>query len=119
MSNTSGTIMASQAPGADTRWVRTGPASARTRALGIISTLVLVLVLLLASAVQATSRGEDQTTVDYRVRSGDTLWVIAEEHGPQSGDVRDVIAVIQDLNDLETALIYPGQVLQIPVATSD
>jgi LysM repeat protein len=77
--------------------------------------LVVVLVLLLGSAVQATSAGDERVTVDYRVRSGDTLWAIAEEHGPRGHDVRDVISVIRSLNDVDGSLIYPGQVLRIPV----
>lgn len=114
MQNPSRATSAPSAPQADPRWVPPRAAGARTRALGIISTLVLVLVLLLASAVQATSAGELRATVDYRVRSGDTLWTIAEEHGPGGHDVRDVIAVIRSINDVEGSLIFPGQVLQIP-----
>ena len=119
MVGTSRTTRSLAAPQPDPRWVSPGSAGARTRALGIISTLVLVLVLLLASAVQATGEGGERVTVDYRVRSGDTLWSIAEAHGPRGHDVRDVIAVIRSVNDVEGSLIHPGQVLRIPVATED
>lgn len=101
------------------RWGPTRLAGARIRALGIISTLALVLVLLLASAVDASGSDEPRLTIDYRVRSGDTLWEIAAEHGPDGGDVREVIEAIRRSNDVDGSVIHPGQVLQIPVASRD
>ncbi|MDJ0953526.1 MAG: LysM peptidoglycan-binding domain-containing protein [Acidimicrobiia bacterium] len=86
--------------------------TAPSRFLVIISTFVVALVLLLASSVMAA--GPESETVDYRVRSGDTLWTIAEETS-SGGDIRDIIAEIRDLNDLESSLIVPGQTLVVPV----
>jgi LysM repeat protein len=85
--------------------------TAPSRFLVIISTFVVALVLLLASSVLAA--GPEPATVDYRVRSGDTLWTIAEDVDPES-DVRGVIAEIKDLNDLDSSLIRPGQILEVP-----
>ena len=82
-----------------------------SRFLVIISTFVVALVLLLSSSVRAA--GPEPTTVDYRVRSGDTLWNIAAVVAPD-GDVRDIVAEIKHLNDLDTSLIKPGQVLVVP-----
>ena len=84
-----------------------------TRFLVIISTMIVALVLLLATSVLAA--GPAPVTADYRVRSGDTLWSIAEYVGPDHADVRAVIAEIRDLNDLESSLIRPGQNLLVPV----
>ena len=57
--------------------------------------------------------GPEPATVDYRVRSGDTLWTIAEEVAPDR-DVRGTISEIKDLNDLDSSLILPGQILEVP-----
>jgi LysM repeat protein len=46
----------------------------------------------------------DQT---YRVRSGDSLWVIARRFGTSVGDLRRA-------NELRSTRIYPGQKLRIP-----
>jgi Tfp pilus assembly protein FimV len=73
----------------------------------------VALVLLLASAVQAT--GRVAATEEYLVRPGDTLWEIADEHGPDDRDVRDVIEAIRRLNRIDGSIIQPGQVLEIPV----
>ncbi len=87
---------------------------ARTRALVIISTIAVLLVLLLASAVQATGKSQPTTAI-YTVRSGDTLWEIATNRGSDGGDVRGTIDAIRRINDLDGATIHPGQVLDIPV----
>lgn len=86
--------------------------TAPSRFLVIISTFIVALVLLLASSVMAA--GPEPETVDYRVRSGDTLWTIADEVGPE-GDLRGVISEIRHLNDLDSSLIIPGQTLVVPV----
>ena len=85
--------------------------TAPSRFLVIISTFVVALVLLLASSVMAA--GPESETVDYQVRSGDSLWTIAEEVAPDD-DARGVISEIRDLNDLDSSLIVPGQTLLVP-----
>ena len=86
--------------------------TAPSRFLVIISTLIVALVLLLATSVMAA--GPEPVTVDYRVRPGDTLWTIAEQVVDASGDVRGTVAHIRDLNDLDSSLIVPGQTLLVP-----
>lgn len=89
--------------------------SAGARALVIISTIVAVLVLLLATAVHAFT-GSDPLggeTIEYRVQGGDSLWSIAAENAT-GADPRAVVDAIAELNDLSDALIHPGQVLLIP-----
>ncbi len=85
--------------------------TAPSRFLVIISTFVVALVLLLASSVMAA--GPEPATVDYRVRAGDTLWMIAAEVADGS-DVRGVVTQIRHLNDLDSSIILPGQMLAIP-----
>jgi LysM repeat protein len=87
--------------------------SARIRALAVISITVVVVLLLLASASQATGQVTD--TYAYRVRPGDTLWQIAQTHGPTGQDPRSVIAVIERINGLEGDVLQAGQVLELPV----
>ena len=94
----------------------------RARALVIISTTVVALVLLLATAVYAFTgpvpiEGAEhgaESAVEYRVRAGDTLWGIAADHTEPGGDVRRGVALIMELNDLEGSLIRAGEVLVVP-----
>ena len=90
--------------------------SARFRALSIISMTVIVILLFLSSAVQAT--GQIADTSDYRVMPGDTLWRIAQTHGPDDADTRRVVAAIEKLNQIDGGNLQAGQVLEIPVHSS-
>lgn len=74
--------------------------------------LVLVVVAvglwaLFAHDTQATGPVER-----YTVRSGDTLWSIAEAHG--AGDVRRAVWELRERNHLTGVTIRPGQVLLVP-----
>ncbi|MFF1878766.1 LysM peptidoglycan-binding domain-containing protein [Leifsonia sp. NPDC058230] len=58
----------------------------------------------------------DQVNVQFHyvtVESGQSLWSIAETVAP-SADPRDVIADIVSLNQLESAVVSPGQRIAIP-----
>ncbi len=88
--------------------------SASALALVIISTIVVMLVLLLATAVHAVG-GSPVETIEYQVRSGDSLWSIADTIAEDGEDLRGVVATIRHLNDLSTVVIRPGDVLELPV----
>ena len=87
--------------------------SARFRALSIISITVIVVLLFLSSAVQAT--GQATETAEYRVKPGDTLWQIAKSHGPDNTDTRRAVAVIEKLNQIDGGSLQAGQVIEIPL----
>ena len=60
----------------------------------------------------------DEGPVEVRevvVRSGDTLWSIARDHGPASADIRETVDRIRRINGMKDAMVYPGQVLKVPV----
>ncbi len=90
--------------------------NARLRAFIIISITVAAVLLLLASAGNATN--EVTETVEYRVQMGDTLWDIAGDQGPDGVDRRRVVATIERINNLDTAALQAGQVIEIPVMSS-
>ena len=90
--------------------------SVRIRALLIISITVVVVLLFLASAGNAAS--EITGTFDYRVQPGDTVWDIAAEFGPRGQDRRSVVATIERMNGLTPGVLMAGQVIEIPIVTS-
>ena len=55
------------------------------------------------------SRVAEAGEIEYRVRSGDSLWTIAKEHGT-------TVEQIQSANELRGSRIYAGQLLQVPLA---
>lgn len=52
----------------------------------------------------------------YTVAPGDTLWAIAAGVAGEGQDVRDVIATIQDLNNLTDSAIVAGARLLLPAS---
>ena len=58
--------------------------------------------------------GEEYAYTEVVVQPGDTLWSIARTQVP-SEDPRDIVGSLRDLNQLESADIFPGQVLTVLV----
>ena len=74
--------------------------------------LVVAVAVLLLWALFAGDTGASGPERQYRVKPGDTLWSIAER--TSGGDPREVVWKIRERNDLESALIVPGQTLVLP-----
>ena len=102
------------------------PAGARTRlrltrrGRAVLTTLASVPLIVGALVFAVNGGGAlasgDQAHVRFQyvtVESGQSLWSIAEKVAP-SADPRDVIASIVSLNQLDTAVVSPGQQLAIP-----
>ena len=51
------------------------------------------------------------TTVEYTIRSGDSLWDIAREHGTTVDELKDV-------NGIDGSRIFVGQVIDVPLGSS-
>ncbi len=76
----------------------------------VASAAVVAAVLLGGSAAQSTSGAGPSER--YVVRPGDTLWAIATDR--YDGDPREAIWRIRERNALESAVLQPGQVLDMP-----
>lgn len=66
-----------------------------------------------ADSVQSVTNFETVT-----VMPGDTLWSIAQNIAPNA-DAQVVIAAIEELNQLDTLTVQPGQQLAIPAEFSN
>lgn len=51
---------------------------------------------------------------EVTVHSNDTLWTIAAQVTPNGYDVRNTIDTIRKINNLNSAILYPGQRLLVP-----
>lgn len=76
------------------------------RILALLATALTIWAL--GAAGSDASRGAHV----YVVTPGDTLWSIAESH--YGGDPRAAVWRIQDRNGLRSALLRPGQKLELP-----
>ncbi|NOZ70718.1 MAG: LysM peptidoglycan-binding domain-containing protein [Chloroflexi bacterium] len=79
--------------------------------LSIVIALLLVVLLLPTPTVHA-EKGYDGGFVWYRVRSGDTLWGLAQRY-------HTTVAALRRANGLKRSLIRRGQRLRIPVTAKN
>jgi nucleoid-associated protein YgaU len=82
-------------------------------AAGVLLATALTLGSPVARAFGGSGSGPETREVDYVVRSGDTLWSIAEGHAP-GHDPREVTFAIGELNELGEGPLIPGQTLLLP-----
>ncbi|MFZ5816629.1 MAG: LysM peptidoglycan-binding domain-containing protein [Bacillota bacterium] len=93
---------------------RTPKAVRRARTLTVLFLLlVAALLLLFPRVVHTQGHPAPPAGQEYIVAAGDTLWEIAAQHAGRR-DVREVLFLIEQANDLSSAEIQPGQVLWIP-----
>ncbi|WP_129661984.1 LysM peptidoglycan-binding domain-containing protein [Rothia uropygialis] len=86
--------------------------------LPLLSSVIIAAALLMmffaAGTANAGTESAGVVTRTVTVGSGDTLWDIARDVDPK-GDTRESIAKINDLNDLSSGRVTPGQRLIVPV----
>ncbi len=77
--------------------------------------LVTALAIVISTVFFASSvygyEGRQYETIT--VKSGDTLWTIAQKYN-KSGDIRKLIHAIKKANNLEASSIYAGEQLLVP-----
>ena len=82
-------------------------------AVAVIALLIILLMVLIA--VQPTMNKIEWEEETYIVKSGDTLWRIADKYCPDIVDKREWIAEVQELNNLHSSVLHPGQSLKVLV----
>lgn len=81
---------------------------------------VILILLLVGIGLVMFNHGkaaekDSSKYITVTVYPGDTIWSLAAEHKPDNIDIRKLIYDIREENKLETANIYPGQQLIIPI----
>ena len=79
-----------------------------------ISVLFSILVFAPIATLKAYSK--DIPRFDYiNVTEGDTLWSIASCYTTDDKEIREVIHKVSELNNIHNSLIYPGDIIKIPL----
>lgn len=79
----------------------------------IFLTFCCAICILLAVTSIFNGSKRDLVEIKYTVSKGDTLWGIACNHCPDSMDKQEYICMVRNANNLDSSIIYPGQVLTI------
>ena len=83
----------------------------------LFMTITMIMVFSLVGTFTGLNDAESLTKATYteiRVQTGDTLWNLAEEFGPDNKDIREIVYQICKVNDISADSIYPGQKILIP-----
>ena len=80
---------------------------------GIIAMILIVVVITAIRLSNKEEKGYELT--NYIVRTGDTLWSIAETHATEDMDIREYSYFIEEDNELKNKLIYPNMNLTIRI----
>lgn len=83
----------------------------------LVAAVAVGLALPTAGAALRTAPAAPAGT-RHLVRSGDTLWGLAGRIEASRYDRRLVVQLLQDINDLDTATLYPGQELVLPFGSA-
>jgi Tfp pilus assembly protein FimV len=91
----------------------------RRRVAGLIRFAVFLLLIFIAvwAGVRVAHAGEDgrvYTGDSYVVQVGDDVWSIAAARYGDAVDLRKAVYVIREANDLEGAILQPGEELSLP-----
>lgn len=79
----------------------------------MLLTLLFMLIYLAGTIVSASAvSDEPQATKAVKVQKGDTLWEIASLHC--TGDIRENVFKIRQMNGISHGIIHEGQVLLLP-----
>jgi LysM repeat protein len=87
----------------------------RRRFFSLIS-ILLLLILIYIFTFPVFGQSSIETNINQKIiiKTGDTLWSIAREHKDKNQDIRSYIYKVKKLNNLETSIIYAGDVLALP-----
>ena len=82
--------------------------------------VVLTIVLMTTAAnfalgLTTAASSTVQEYMDVEIKSGDTLWNIAETYMPDNMDTREAVYQICSLNDISADELYAGMTIQVPV----
>lgn len=81
--------------------------------------LMIILITTVANFALGLNTADSLTYVEYmdlEVVSGDTLWSIAETYMADTGDLREAVYELCQINDISASELYAGMTIQVPIA---
>lgn len=82
---------------------------------GFVALLALLLSVFIGSSAQAGQQDPGIEVTTVTIADGETLWSHAKDIAEPGEDIRDVVDLIKDLNNLPDSQLRSGQQLILPV----
>lgn len=89
-------------------------ANRRTHARLEMAAVVALGVLLVVAACTTSADPSVDSTRAHSVKSGDTLWTLAEETRAPNQTIEQAMDVIASLNDVEDGRLIVGSTIEVP-----
>ena len=84
--------------------------------IAVASVVIGASVALAGRIIDSGPVRTDPVTIhSHTVQVGETLWDIAKKYSRPNADPRPVVYNIKVINKLNSSIIYPGQVLAVPI----
>lgn len=88
----------------------------RFRFISFLTVCILMTVLVLTAVIgiDRVSGMDVKRYTTVQVKSGDTLWNIAAEYGPDNQDIRQTVYEICKYNNVSADTLMAGQYITVP-----
>lgn len=96
-------------------WIVLTPRGRAVLALVLASCAIFMWILFGSGTADASDSSSGPATSVVVVQPGENLWSIAQDVDP-SGDPRDLVIRIREINALGSQHVYPGQSLIVPIS---
>jgi hypothetical protein len=90
-------------------------ATSRTYILLACFALVVSICSLWVYDAYAASSTNESLWIEVEVKHGDTIWKLVDRYYEGDEDVRKIIYEVKEINNLESSVITPRQILRIPL----
>lgn len=80
-----------------------------------LAALIMAALLVVFSIPRAGADRGPVPAVSHLVQPGDSLWSIAEQYTPATGDVRATVALIRSANEGSSGFLAVGDMIEVPV----
>ncbi|NMA87232.1 MAG: LysM peptidoglycan-binding domain-containing protein [Tissierellia bacterium] len=81
----------------------------------ILVFLLLITIIFFQKINRVYGSLYEEQYIEVKVERGDTVWDIARKYMPEKYDVRKMIFEIKEVNNMNNANIYPGDLIKIPI----
>ena len=81
----------------------------------VLTIILLTTVINFALGLNTAASLTVQEYMDVEVKSGDTLWNIAQDYMPDDMDTRKAVFKLCSLTDISADQLYAGMTIQVPI----